>query len=332
MKKLFTLFTIFLTALSSNAQITQNNLFGDLNKDGKVTVSDVMMLVNIVMNGQKNLSLNAENVSVTIDKSYTVTIISGYGKYTAVSSDESIAEVSLEGSTITITGKAAGTVVVTVTDQITDSCMEINVTVTEDIIPYLACPDDHHPHMIDLGLPSGTKWACCNVDTDHPENQSPTNYGGYYAWGEMKTKDTYYLDNYIHCDGSLSTCHNLGNDIAGTEYDVAHVKWGGSWVMPSNEQRDELVNNCTYEWTTVDGVKGGKFTSNKNGASIFLPAAGDRSGDDINDASSYGYYWSSTRLPAHIGYAYYLYFSSDDVNLGSIGHRYYGRSVRPVAR
>ena len=191
---------------------------------------------------------------------------------------------------------------------------------------YLSCPDDHHPHMIDLGLPSGTLWACCNVGADKPEA-----YGDYYAWGETNTKSTYSWSTYTHCDGSSSTCHNLGSDIAGTQYDVAHVKWGGSWVMPSKEQQDELRNNCTYEWTTVNGVKGGKFTSKANGGSMFLPAAGDRSYSDLNYAGSRGDYWSSTQGPSYTGYAYYLYFYSSSTRTDS-DYRYYGRSVRPVVR
>ena len=193
------------------------------------------------------------------------------------------------------------------------------------------CPDDHHPHLIDLGLPSGTKWACCNVDTDHPENQSPTNYGGYYAWGETETKSTYSWSTYTHYDGSSSTCHNLGSDIAGTQYDVAHVKWGGSWVMPSKELRDELKSNCTYEWTTVNGVKGGKFTSKINGSSIFLPAAGYRNDSGLCSAGTYGGYWSSTQSPSGTNYAYGLYFYSSGTYAGSRS-RYNGRSVRPVVR
>jgi len=194
---------------------------------------------------------------------------------------------------------------------------------------YLTCPDDHHPHLVDLGLPSGTKWSCCNVDTDHPENQSPTNYGGYYAWGETETKSTYNWSTYIHCRGSYDTCKDLGSDIAGTEYDVAHVKWGGSWVMPSKEQQDELRNNCTYEWTTVDGVLGGKFTSKTNGASIFLPAAGYRIDSGLYNAGSFGFYWSSTQYPNYSDDAYYLGFGSGGFGKRYDG-RYDGRSVRPV--
>ena len=188
------------------------------------------------------------------------------------------------------------------------------------------CPDGNHPHMIDLGLPSGTKWACCNVGANKPEG-----YGGYYAWGETETKSTYDWSTYIHCDGSEKTCHDLGSDIAGTRYDVAHVKWGGSWVIPSKVQQDELRNNCTYEWTTVNGVKGGKFTSKKNGKSIFLPAAGHRNGSDLDNAGSYGYYWSSTQAPSYARNAYSLYFNSGNAYARDY-YRYYGFTVRPVSR
>ena len=189
-----------------------------------------------------------------------------------------------------------------------------------------SCPDDNHPHAIDLGLPSGTKWACCNVDPDHPENQSPTNYGGYYAWGETDTKSTYSWSTYTHCDGSVSTCHNLGSDIAGTQYDVAHVKWGGSWVMPSKEQLDELKNNCPSTWTMQNGVRGRLFTGT-NGGSIFLPAAGYRDDSYLIDAGSNGIYWSSTHVWSWTQNAYYLYFGYG----GTYDtYRYLGFTVRPV--
>ena len=194
------------------------------------------------------------------------------------------------------------------------------------------CPDDHHPHKIDLGLPSGTLWSCCNVDTDHPENQSPTNYGGYYAWGEIETKNTYNESTYKYYQNGS---YMIIGDIAGTQYDVAHVKWGGSWQMPSLGQQTELFNNCTYKWTTENGVKGCKLTSNKNGASIFLPAAGCRWNDNLGDVGSGCRYWSSTDVfsPYISGCAYYLcfYFESVNANYYSMG-RSYGQSVRPVSR
>ena len=190
-----------------------------------------------------------------------------------------------------------------------------------------SCPDGNHPHAIDLGLPSGTKWACCNVSADTPEG-----YGGYYAWGETEEKSNYDWSTYIHCDGSAGTCHNLGSDIAGTQYDVAHVKWGSSWVVPSTEQQNELRDNCTYERTIVNGVKGEKFTSKTNGGSIFLPGAGIRNLTDLYDAAdsdSDGYYWSSSQYPSDSSQACGMYFCSDGTKWG-IDFRYDGLSVRPV--
>lgn len=190
---------------------------------------------------------------------------------------------------------------------------------------YLTCPDDNHPHMIDLGLPSGTKWACCNVGASSPEE-----YGGYYAWGETEEKDVYDWNTYTYCDGSESTCHDLGNDIAGTQYDVAYVKWGGSWVMPSKEQQDELLNNCTYTWTTKNGINGGEFTG-PNGGTIFLPAAGNRWKENLGLADGLGTYWSSTQYPSYSSTAYNLYFGSPSVSLDNPG-RVYGFTVRPVVK
>ena len=190
-----------------------------------------------------------------------------------------------------------------------------------------SCPDDNHPHAIDLGLPSGTKWACCNVGADKPEA-----YGGYYAWGETEEKSNYDWSTYIHCDGSAGTCHDLGSDIAGTQYDVAHEKWGSSWVVPSTEQQNELRDNCTFERTTVNGVKGEKFTSKTNGGSIFLPGAGIRNLTDIygtDDSDSEGYYWSASLYPSDSSLACGMYFGSDGAKWGC-DLRYDGLSVRPV--
>ena len=187
-----------------------------------------------------------------------------------------------------------------------------------------SCPDDNHPHAIDLGLPSGTKWACCNVGASTPEG-----YGGYYAWGETEEKSTYDWSTYIHCDGSAGTCHDLGSDIAGTQYDVAHVKWGGSWVVPSFDQITELVNNCTYTWISINGVRGEYFTS-PSGGSLFLPAAGIRLNDDLHDASWAGSYLSSTQNPTFSDVAYRLTFSLLFMYWGTSAYRDNGQSVRPV--
>ena len=173
MKKLLFTLVLLLSSVVGNAQTFK---FGDVNKDGEVNISDVMTVVDIIMNGYKPLTLSSENVVVNYGSSAKVDISFGYGPYTVTCSNEYYVGVSLNGTLLNIMGKRVGTAVVTVTDMETGYTKDITVTVEKS---YRTCPDDNHPHLIDLGLPSGTLWACCNVDTDHPENQSPTNYGGY---------------------------------------------------------------------------------------------------------------------------------------------------------
>ena len=280
-----------------------------------------------VENAPQPLALSMSSVEIKVGESATVEITSGNGSYTVSSFAPSVATASLSGTTITIMGVAAGSAVVTVTDTTTGNSLTISVTVTAaKPQSYLACPDSNHPHMIDLGLPSGTLWACCNVGADKPEA-----YGGYYAWGETEEKDYYDWSTYIHCDGSYDTCHDIGSDIAGTQYDVAHVKWGGSWRMPSHDQNKDLLDKCTYEWTTLNGVNGEKFTSKKNGGTIFLPAAGYCFHDNLSAGGMQGYYWLSTQYPSRSYYAYYLLFFSGNV-YQHLGDRSNGQSVRPVVR
>ena len=187
-----------------------------------------------------------------------------------------------------------------------------------------SCPDDNHPHMLDLGLPSGTKWACCNVGADKPEA-----YGGYYAWGETEEKEFYGWSTYIHCDGSEETCHDLGSDIAGTQYDVAHVLWGDSWVMPSDEQYEELNYYCSFIWTTKNGVNGALLTG-PNGGTIFFPAAGFHWFEALHDADNQCSFWSSTKAMK----SYSFCACGMDFIQGGKGRmeapRNIGHSVRPV--
>ena len=188
---------------------------------------------------------------------------------------------------------------------------------------YTSCPDANHPHMIDLGLPSDTKWACCNVGASAPEG-----YGNYYAWGETNPKSVYDWDTYQYGSSSTNVV-NIGSDIAGTQYDAATANWGTPWRMPSSAQIEELLKNCTSTWTTQYGVKGRKFTG-LNGGTIFLPAAGVHWGDDLKYPSYWGDYWSSTLIESDPVHAYYLGFGS--ANSGSIRQmgRCDGLSVRPV--
>ena len=201
-----------------------------------------------------------------------------------------------------------------------------------NIKSYKKCPDNNHPHMIDLGLPSGTKWACCNVGASKPEG-----YGGCYAWGETAKKSIYDGDTYkygtynLPNDDDKNKLVNIGSDIQGTQYDAATAKWGSQWVMPSIEQMEELKNNCTSEWTTKNGVKGRRFTGT-NGASIFLPAVGYRwLGNARNHAGTQGFYWSSTLGESRTNYAFNLWFHSGYVGT-DYDNRCHGYSVRPVRK
>lgn len=163
---------------------------------------------------------------------------------------------------------------------------------------YKQCPDGNHPHLIDLGLPSGTKWACCNIGATHPED-----YGGLYSWGETEVKDVYddftYALGYEHQndDGTFSIYYyDIGREIAGTQYDAALVNWGAAWQMPTWEMLRELYFEATPVWTEVNGTPGYLITGPNEG-SIFLPSAG---GIDVLwgqlSAGDYGCYWSSSKV------------------------------------
>jgi len=153
------------------------------------------------------------------------------------------------------------------------------------------CPDDNHPHAIDLGLPSGTKWSCSNVGASAPEE-----YGGYYSWGETSEKDVYSFDNYEFREGLDYI--NIGSEISDTQYDVACVRMGTPWRMPTEELQGELLQNCTKQWTQYNGVNGTLVTG-PNGNNIFLPASGGRWGKNLKEAGERGTYRSGTLHSSH---------------------------------
>ena len=199
-----------------------------------------------------------------------------------------------------------------------------NVNVT-DVMELVGIILGNRHEAIDLGLPSGTKWASCNVGATKPEE-----YGGYYAWGETEVKEVYNDSTYKYYQNGDYV--NIGTDISGTKYDVAHVKWGGNWYIPNYEDWWELYNNCTSEWTTFNGVKGDKFTSKINGNSIFIPAAGHRLNGDLNSVGSWGDYWYSTNDPKFSFYdaCSYTFGSGNAIWGNEIPSK--GHCVRPVFR
>lgn len=177
---------------------------------------------------------------------------------------------------------------------------------------------------VDLGLPSGTKWATCNIGATKPEE-----YGGYYAWGETEEKDVYKTLTYKYYDSETGEYIHIGNDIAGTEYDVAYVKWGGSWRMPSMDQIRELIDYCSREWTVQNGVNGTLVTG-PNGKSIFLPAAGIRRGDILDVAGKGGYYWLSSPYSRDEYAAWSYKFYSGTGDWTDYTERYLGFTVHAV--
>ena len=219
---------------------------------------------------------------------------------------------------------------------------------------------------VDLGL--SVRWAKYNVGSTTPEE-----YGDYFAWGEVETyyeagyaqeepqahwkegkTDGYSWSTYKWCNGSSNTMtkyctktdlgdygYNGFTDTMTTldpEDDVAHVKWGGSWRMPTKDEQYELRYNCTWTWygsgnTEFNGVAGYKVTSNMEGYTdrfIFIPAAGYRGGSYLSYVGSYGFYWSSSLDMGRPDGACIIAFRFSDVSSSDRDCRYDGHSVRPV--
>ena len=169
---------------------------------------------------------------------------------------------------------------------------------------------------VDLGL--SVKWATCNVGASNP-----TEYGNYYAWGETSTKSEYTEEN------SKSYGKSMGDILGNSSYDAARANWGGSWRLPTDDEFEELIDNCEMEWPDRDdGIDGYRFTSMENGKSIFLPAAGLRDGSSLRYAGVLGRYWSSSPYNYNYSKALLLWYWNQQVGWVS---RYCGLSVRPVS-
>ncbi len=187
---------------------------------------------------------------------------------------------------------------------------------------------------VDLGLPSGLKWATCNVGATTPET-----YGDYFAWGETEPKTTYDWITYKWCNDSENTqtkyCTNGSYGTVDNKTvleladDAARANWGGKWRMPTDAEWTELRENCTWTRTTLNGINGYEVKSKTNSNSIFLPAAGFRIDEDLFEAGSYGVYWSSSLYTDGPSDAGYVFFYSNDVSWTYYG-RFCGQSVRPV--
>ena len=189
-----------------------------------------------------------------------------------------------------------------------------------DSVKFEAGQSDGYEY-VDLGLPSGTKWATFNVGATKPEE-----IGNYYAWGDLKLKIQF----------TAESCETYGTemgDISGdAEYDIATALWGPEWRMPTEAEARELKDNCTFEWDAINNVAGAVVTG-PNGNQIFLPSGGFMTDNTVSFIESEGAYWTSSPDPSDpIYYSVFLYFYN--TNFANIGwfSRYVGLLVRPVTK
>ena len=169
---------------------------------------------------------------------------------------------------------------------------------------------------VDLGLPSGLLWATCNIGANSPEN-----YGNYFAWGEISTKNEFNEDNYEYSDNP---------DVLPLSADAAAAKWGKGWRMPTNDDFEELLAECEWEWTKMKGVKGYNVIG-QNGNSIFFPIAGYYVDDNVEEVGREGAYMSSSICQSDSDYLWVLCLYSDSCEINyEDGGRFYGYPVRAV--
>lgn len=187
---------------------------------------------------------------------------------------------------------------------------------------------------VDLGLPSGTLWATCNVGATTPED-----YGDYFAWGETEPKEVYESDNYkynkysgekFHIAQYITTkyTNSDGLTVLESDDDAVVVNWGKGWRTPTVEEWDELYKNTTNIWATKNHVNGRLFTAS-NGNSLFLPACGNIS-DKARFYGINGSYWTATQSVYNFNLAIYFFFDWEEIIKYSDARRTSGRCVRPV--
>lgn len=195
-------------------------------------------------------------------------------------------------------------------------------TTKEEVIVEITYDQITPGQLVDLGL--SVMWAGWNVGATSPEG-----LGGYYAWGEVEEKDDYSEKSHLYYNMDKDSYVNIGTDITGSEYDVAHMLWGDDWRMPTLAEAEELVKNCTFQWASLEGTKGCHITG-PNGNSIFLPAAGRKSDAELGDCGSQGFYWIGELSGGYSPGGYYLYGNEDGFGKAGGFARSLGFSIRPV--
>ena len=249
----------------------------------------------------------------------------GPGCFTASTGDY-----TWSGPVGTWTGSASEVVFTAATNQVRVTQM---VVIIEGDTPNEPSGGVENGHIwVDLGL--SVKWATCNVGANTPEG-----YGDYFAWGETEPKDYYDRSTYKYCNGSSTSltkyCTNSSYGTVDNKTtleaadDAARANWGGSWRMPTDAELTELREQCTWTWTTQNGVSGYKVTSRINGQYIFLPATGCCSFESIVEVGKQGHYWSSSLDEGYMPNAWRVFFNNSSVGVDT-DSRDAGRAVRPV--
>ena len=216
-------------------------------------------------------------------------------------------------------------------------CLTINVNDVDSVVFFgdgSTQPGSYE--AIDLGLPSGLKWASCNIGATQPEQP-----GSYFAWGETQPKQIYDWDTYKWCNGTDSimtkyvTNSEFGHvdnlNVLQPEDDAAHVNWGGAWRMPTKDEFDELIHKCKWTLISMDNGSNVFQVTGPNGNSIMLPIGGYKNGGLLSSLNKYGNYWTSNLRPVYNNNA----ISADmvDKNIDWMYHtRQEGYNIRPVTK
>ena len=301
-----------------SAVITATTMDGGYTANCNVTVKPVPVT---------GVSLDKSSVTLIEGEEFvlTATVTPENAGNKSVTWTSSKTEVALVDETGRVSAVSEGTTTITVAT--VDGNKKATCSVVVSLPPT--------PSIIDLGL--SVKWASFNIGASSPEE-----YGVFYAWGETEPKEYYSWSTYKFGTsqyGSFSKYNTSGSygpvdykKILDPEDDVAHVKLGANWRMPTDAEWTELRTKCTWTWTNDyngTGVKG-RIVTATNGNSIFLPAAGRRFDPNFDDAGSNGCYWSSSLYTGYPYGAWRVIFSSGLVHSRGFNNRYYGLSVRPV--
>lgn len=343
MRNLMLPLLLFVVTVASAQTIVK----GDMNSDEQVTISDVTSLVNVILGKSPMETIDVGGKPYGVDNSMVVGTW-----YTPEGSSFTLNEDGTtdygEGYTFRFRpyqgtlmmfnaqGLPVRTIVLNEVEE--DYLLAVDYA-SQTYMKYTKKPTAVSTHLyVDLGLPSGTLWASCNVGATSPED-----FGDYFAWGETEVKTNYDWSTYKYCKGAQNTltkyCQNSSNGYNSftdelTELepadDAASVRWGSEWRTPSEEQFGELLNSdyTTAVWMMLNSVYGLKITSKKNGNYIFLPAAGMFNGMVFQNAGSTGSYMTRT-LASSPSLAWRLNFGISSFGMNSTG-RNYGQPIRPV--